>query len=68
MTQYLRRLLTIMINMQQQISALCVIGVPQNNSPLRTFWLTFLCERRLRFEEIIDARASKIHDLSLIHI
>ena len=62
MTQYLRHPLTIMTDMQQQILALCVIGIPQNNSPLRTFWLTFLCVRRLRLEEIIDARASKIHD------
>ena len=61
MTQYLRHPLTIMTDMQQQI-CLCVIGVSPNNSPLRTFWLTFLCVRRLRLEEIIDARASKIHD------
>ena len=60
MTQYLRHLLTTMKD--KQISALCVIGIPQNNSPLRTFQLTFLCVRRLRLEEIIDARASKIHD------
>ena len=62
MTQYLRHPLTVMTDMQREIVALCVIGIPQNNIPLRTFWLTFLCERRLRFEEIIDARASKIHD------
>ena len=60
MTQYLRHLLTTMTD--KQISALCVIGTPQNNSLLRTFWLTFLCVRRLQLEENIDARASKIHD------
>ena len=62
MTQYLRHPLTIMTDMQQQILAHCVIGIPPNDRPLRTFWLTFLCVRRLRLEEIIDARASKIDD------
>ncbi len=62
MTQYLQHPLTVMTDIQREILALCVIGIPPNNSTLRTFWLTFLCVRRLRLEEIIDARASKIDD------